>query len=88
LSAIDACKTTQADHRVEDVNSVVSIGSDVYVKVMSIDEAEGKIGLSMKYVHQSTGKDLDPGNSQASIVFAARLIRFVRSNNNRNISCS
>lgn len=48
--------------RVENVEDVVAVGETLKVKVVKIDEA-GKIGLSLKDVEQSTGRDLDPSNS-------------------------
>ena len=53
--------------KISDVNDVVAIDDQVYVKVMdvSIEQTEDgrqrhKFKLSMKYVHQDTGQDLDP----------------------------
>lgn len=55
--------------RITNVNDVVSINDEVYVKVMEVTmeqptEDNGrqrhKFKLSMKYVHQDTGQDLDP----------------------------
>ena len=53
--------------KISDVNDVVSIDDLVYVKVMdvSVEQTEDgrqrhKFKLSMKYVHQDTGQDLDP----------------------------
>lgn len=41
------------------VNDVVSSNEEVFVKVISVDEELGKYSLSIKYVNQSTGEDLD-----------------------------
>jgi len=53
--------------KISDVNDVVSIDDQVYVKVIdvSIEQTDDgrqrhKFKLSMKYVHQDTGQDLDP----------------------------
>ena len=63
-------------NRIDDVNNVVSLNDEVWVKVMDVqvetfeDEMSGKtrqrhkVKLSMKYVHQDTGQDLDPENEQ------------------------
>jgi predicted RNA-binding protein with RPS1 domain len=53
-----------ADFRVDDVKSAVSQGQSVWVKVVSIDNEAGKIALSMKYVDQHNGKDLDDLNER------------------------
>lgn len=63
-------------NRITDVNDVVSMDMEVWVKVIdvqveNIEDADSgrtrqrhKIKLSMKYVHQDTGEDLDPRNEQ------------------------
>ena len=38
-----------------------SKGEEVWVKVIGDDD--GKISLSLKYVNQTTGEDMDPNNS-------------------------
>lgn len=50
--------------RVEEVSDVVRVGSTVWCKVISVDSDCNKVGLSMKVVQQSTGKDLDPNGVQ------------------------
>jgi polyribonucleotide nucleotidyltransferase len=42
--------------RVEDINSVITVGDEVKVKVLSVER--GKVRLSMKRVNQETGEDL------------------------------
>ena len=42
------------------VADVVSEGEKVWVKVVAVDVEAQKISLSMKYVDQESGKDLDP----------------------------
>ncbi|KAL9184964.1 hypothetical protein ACHAXT_002741 [Thalassiosira profunda] len=58
-------------NKIADVNDVVSLEDEVWVKVMDVqvEETEDgrrrhKIRLSMKYAHQDTGQDLDPENEQ------------------------
>ena len=56
--------------KITDVNDVVSLDDEVYIKVMDVTLEETEDGsnrqrrhrlkLSMKYVHQDTGQDLDP----------------------------
>eukprot|EP01082_Thalassiosira_pseudonana_P014781 g13189.t1.1.5e17418b g13189 g13189.t1 contig8:114374-115540(-) len=65
--------------KVENVNDVVSLEDEVWVKVMDVqvEQIEGsgedgggftrqrhKVKLSMKYVNQDNGEDLDEGNEQ------------------------
>ncbi|XP_078034549.1 zinc finger CCHC domain-containing protein 17 [Augochlora pura] len=45
--------------RVDDVAQVLQKGERVWCKIISIGD-DGKIGLSMKYVNQGNGTDLDP----------------------------
>lgn len=42
-----------------------AVGDDCWVKVTSIDTASGKYSLSIKYVSQRDGADLDPLNDKA-----------------------
>lgn len=42
------------------VGDVVSDNQEVWVKVIAVDVEAQKISLSMKYVDQETGRDLDP----------------------------
>lgn len=42
-----------------EINDVISIDDEVYVKVIKIENLE-KYSLSIKYVNQRTGEDLDP----------------------------
>ncbi|KAJ3288960.1 Nucleolar protein of 40 kDa [Borealophlyctis nickersoniae] len=44
---------------VKDTHEVLEVGDIIWVKVTSVDET-GKVSLSMKYVGQSKGEDLDP----------------------------
>lgn len=45
----------------ESPSDILEKGDRVYCKVISIGD-DGKIGLSMKYVNQGNGSDLDPNN--------------------------
>ena len=40
-------------------------GPKVFVKVISVDEASGKISLSMKLASQGDERDLDPSHAEA-----------------------
>ncbi|KAG0363076.1 Nucleolar protein of 40 kDa [Gamsiella multidivaricata] len=57
-------KTQLSNHFVEHVADVVAVGDNVWVKVTSIQD--DKIALSMKYVNQGEGRDLDPNLVQLS----------------------
>jgi len=52
--------------RVENPEDVLSRGDRIFCKLISIDE-NGKIGLSMKMVNQTTGEDQDPNQVQLSL---------------------
>ncbi len=39
---------------------MVSEGEEVWVKVIAVDVEAQKISLSMKYVDQASGRDMDP----------------------------
>ena len=59
-----------AKDRVENVSEVVSVGDDVFVKVIKIEENVGgdsksRISLSMKYCSQTDGTDRDPNGFEA-----------------------
>ena len=65
-----------ADFKVESTAEFVSAGDEVFVKVISLGDGDGegrggggalKISLSMKYVSQGDGRDLDPGHAQSSM---------------------
>ncbi|CAM0134977.1 unnamed protein product [Umbelopsis sp. WA50703] len=58
-------KAQLSSHRVEEVADVVQVDDPVWVKVVSVDEDDSgkiKIGLSMKYVNQGNGEDMDSAN--------------------------
>jgi predicted RNA-binding protein with RPS1 domain len=50
------------DFRVESTEDVVAVDDDVWVKVISVEE--GKVSLSMRFVSQTDGHDLDPENEK------------------------
>lgn len=52
-------KSQVSTSRVDDVAEILQRGERVWCKVISMGE-DGKIGLSMKYVNQGNGMDLDP----------------------------
>ncbi|KAF8946063.1 Nucleolar protein of 40 kDa [Haplosporangium gracile] len=51
-------KTQASKHFTEKISDVVAVGDQVWVKVTSLQD--DKIALSMKYVSQGSGEDLDP----------------------------
>ncbi len=55
-----------ADHKVEDPHAEVKIGDKVLVKILRVDPAERKIGLSKKRAEWSAELDADGGSAQAS----------------------
>lgn len=67
-----------AAYKVDSVDKAVSVDESVWVKVVKVEDGGNKIGLSMKYVNQQTGKDLDPGhvNSGADEARAQRSANF------------
>eukprot|EP00596_Hydrurales_sp_CCMP1899_P007366 CAMPEP_0119039710 /NCGR_PEP_ID=MMETSP1177-20130426/9337_1 /TAXON_ID=2985 /ORGANISM="Ochromonas sp, Strain CCMP1899" /LENGTH=186 /DNA_ID=CAMNT_0007003917 /DNA_START=304 /DNA_END=860 /DNA_ORIENTATION=+ len=59
-----------SSQRVEDVNDVITVGDEVYVKVMKIEEnvplpGKTRIALSMKHCGQTDGTDKDPNGVDA-----------------------
>lgn len=52
-------RTQVSSAHVDDVAEVLQRGERVWCKVITMAD-DGKIGLSMKYVNQGNGKDLDP----------------------------
>ncbi|KAM9319432.1 zinc finger CCHC domain-containing protein 17 [Gastrophryne carolinensis] len=57
-------KTHMSSAHVDRPSEVVDVGERVWVKVIGheIKDGKNKIALSMKVVHQGTGKDIDPNN--------------------------
>ena len=55
-----------AGYRVEDPNDIVSVGEQVWVKVLDVG-ADQKLSLSMKLVDQTTGRDEDPDHTEAAM---------------------
>jgi small subunit ribosomal protein S1 len=46
-----------ADHKVESPEDVVKVGDEIEVKVLRVDEADRKIGLSRKRLHEEAGQE-------------------------------
>lgn len=53
-----------ADHKVEDPHSEVKIGDKVLVKILRVDSAERKIGLSKKRAEWSAEQDAEAGTAK------------------------
>src|SRR5439155_19792518 len=45
-----------ADHKVESPEDIVKVGDSIEVRVLRVDAAERKIGLSRKRLHQEPGE--------------------------------
>ncbi|XP_063399035.1 zinc finger CCHC domain-containing protein 17-like [Mytilus trossulus] len=58
-------KSQMSKARVEDPSEMLAVGEMVYCKVVSVEG--DKIGLSMKVINQTTGKDEDAENVQLSL---------------------
>ncbi|XP_052066207.1 zinc finger CCHC domain-containing protein 17-like [Mytilus californianus] len=58
-------KSQMSKARVEDPSEMLAVGEMVYCKVVSVEG--DKIGLSMKVINQTTGKDEDSANVQLSL---------------------
>ncbi|KAM4757850.1 zinc finger CCHC domain-containing protein 17 isoform 2-T2 [Cyanocitta cristata] len=57
-------RTHMSSCRVDKPSEIVDVGDKVWVKLIGKEMKDGKLklSLSMKVVHQGTGKDLDPNN--------------------------
>jgi len=55
-----------SNYKTDDIHGVVEKGDEIWVKVIRIieDYKDTKVSLSMKYVNQKDGTDLDPENTQ------------------------
>nr|VZI31030.1 unnamed protein product [Spirometra erinaceieuropaei] len=53
-----------SNHRVDDASEVLEVGEMVFCKIIS--KEDDKIGLSMKFVNQTSGEDKDPNNVLAT----------------------
>ncbi|XP_035826576.1 nucleolar protein of 40 kDa [Aplysia californica] len=60
-------KSQMSSARIDDPSEMLAKGEKVYCKVIAMEGDGEKISLSMKVVNQTTGKDLDPNNVQASL---------------------
>ncbi|VDK36385.1 unnamed protein product [Taenia asiatica] len=49
-----------SNHPIDNVSDVLDVGEKIFVKIIS--NKDGKLGLSMKVVNQTTGEDRDPNN--------------------------
>jgi small subunit ribosomal protein S1 len=54
-----------ADHKVESPEEVVKVGDEVEVKVLRVDSADRKIGLSRKRLGWQEGEDEGEGDAEA-----------------------
>ncbi|CAG8572413.1 6758_t:CDS:2 [Paraglomus brasilianum] len=61
-------KSQISKYRSENVGEILEVGDIVWVKVIGVEDQDGKtkIKLSMRYVDQGRGEDLDPNNVQLS----------------------
>jgi len=60
LEALD--RDMPDEQKMDRLRVVAAEGEEVWVKVISVREEQGKLGCSMKVVDQATGADLDPDN--------------------------
>jgi small subunit ribosomal protein S1 len=62
-----------ADHKVESPEEVVKVGDEIEVKVLRVDSADRKIGLSRKQIHEGPGEDEEvEGGEEAAKAEAGR----------------
>src|SRR5262245_5964474 len=66
-----------ADHKVESPEEVVKVGDEVEVKILRVDAAERKIGLSRKQLGED-GEELPAGEEAAGDAAAAKPQRELR----------
>ena len=63
---LDVPRDTDDDAKIAIISGVLGIGDPAYVKVMDVERSENgrdvRVSLSMKYVDQGTGEDMDPNN--------------------------
>ncbi|BFZ16042.1 hypothetical protein BsWGS_19080 [Bradybaena similaris] len=59
-------KSQMSNARVEDPSEMLVKGDRVFCKVIAMEADGEKIALSMKVVSQTSGKDLDPDNTESS----------------------
>ncbi|KAK2193691.1 hypothetical protein NP493_8g05025 [Ridgeia piscesae] len=77
-------KSQMSNTRLEHPEDMVANGDRVYCKVISVDD-EGRIGMSMKVVNQTSGTDLDPNHVQASLDEQRRKTGHVRETRRINL---
>ena len=54
-----------ADHKVESAENVVKVGDEIEVKILRVDAADRKIGLSRKRLHAADG-EIEPESDEAA----------------------
>lgn len=72
-------KSQMSQSKVENPAELVDMGERVFCKVISIEDS--KIGLSMKFVDQGSGQDLDKNQVQQSLDERRRKQGFIRGSN-------
>ena len=50
----------------DDLKEILEVGQECFVKVIAVDQDNGKVSLSMKLVSQGNGRDLDPTHVEAT----------------------
>jgi small subunit ribosomal protein S1 len=60
-----------ADHKIESPEEVVKVGDEIEVKVLRVDAADRKIGLSRKQLHM-TPEEIEEANQEAAAAAAAQ----------------
>ena len=63
---LDVPRDADDEAKVGIISGVLGVGDAAYVKVMDVEKSENgrdvRVSLSMKYVDQGTGEDMDPNN--------------------------
>jgi len=60
-----------ADHKIESPEEVVKVGDEIEVKVLRVDAADRKIGLSRKQLHM-TPEEIEEANQEAAAAAASQ----------------
>jgi small subunit ribosomal protein S1 len=60
-----------ADHKIESPEEVVKVGDEIEVKVLRVDAADRKIGLSRKQLHM-TPEEIEEANQEAAAATASQ----------------
>jgi small subunit ribosomal protein S1 len=61
-----------ADHKVESPEDVVKVGDDIEVKILRVDAADRKIGLSRKRIEDGPEPEETPGSAAAEAAKAQK----------------